>query len=63
MCGDKSSFMPLRSSFLHNHTAPPELWAALQPLATPIKKTSSDVLFRRGEQPVGIYLVVREPSI
>jgi CRP-like cAMP-binding protein len=49
--------MPLKSNFLHDHTAPRELWAALEPLATAIKKTSGDILFRRGEQPVGVFLV------
>ena len=49
--------MTAKSAFEQEHAAPPELRFALEAIGNPVSKTKSSILFRRGDKPVGVFVV------
>jgi len=49
--------MTTKSTFVQEHTAPPELRLALQAIGSSIERSKNSILFRRGDKPVGVFLV------
>jgi CRP-like cAMP-binding protein len=49
--------MATKSTFEQEHCAPPELRSALEAIASNLEKSKKSILFRRGDMPVGVFLV------
>jgi CRP-like cAMP-binding protein len=45
------------STFEQEHSAPPELRSALQAAGSNVDQAKKSILFRRGDEPVGVFLV------
>jgi len=59
-CGSsliKNGALATKSTFEQEHKAPNELRLALQAIGNSVGKSKESILFRRGDRPVGVFLV------